>query len=44
MTIEAPLSNALLQALEDEGESGSVIGSIVERDFADGPSGVIKVV
>ncbi len=43
LTIEAPLANALLQALEDEGELGVVIGRITERDFADGPSGVIKV-
>jgi len=44
LTIEAPLANALLQALEDEGEQGAVIGRVVERDFADGPAGVIKVV
>lgn len=44
LTIEAPLAAALLQALEDEGESGSVVGRIVERDFADGPSGVITIV
>jgi selenide,water dikinase len=44
LTIEAPLANALLQALEDEGEQGAVIGRIVDREFADGPAGVIKVV
>lgn len=44
IAIEAPLANALLQALEDEGDTGTVIGRIVERDFADGPSGVVTVV
>lgn len=44
LAIEAPLANALLQALEDEGESGVIIGRIVERDFADGPAGAITVV
>jgi selenide,water dikinase len=44
LAIEAPLGNALLQALEDEGESGVVIGRMVERDFADGPAGVITIV
>jgi selenide,water dikinase len=44
LTIEAPLANALLQALEDERDRGAVIGRIVERDFSDGPSGVIKIV
>jgi hypothetical protein len=38
------LSAALLQALEDEGVAGAVIGRIVERDFADGPTGTIGVV
>jgi selenide,water dikinase len=44
IAIEAPLANALLQALEDEGDTGTVIGRIVERDFADGPSGVVTVI
>jgi len=44
MAIAAPLVNALLQALEDEGEKGYVIGRVVDREFADGPAGVIKVV
>ncbi len=44
VAVEAPLANALLQALEDEGESGRVIGRIVERDFSDGPTGMIAVV
>ncbi len=43
VTIESPLSAALLQALEEEGEDAAVIGRIVARDFADGPAGVIKV-
>jgi hypothetical protein len=33
----------LLQALADEGEEGAVIGRIVERNFADGPTGTINV-
>lgn len=44
IAVEAPLASALLQALEDEGETGSVIGRIVARDFADGPSGAVTVV
>ncbi len=44
LTIEAPLAEALLQALEDEGEHGVVVGQVLGRDFADGPNGVIKVV
>ncbi len=44
LTIEAPLANALLQALEDEGATGYVIGRVTDRDFSDGPTGVIKVV
>jgi len=43
VAIEAPLTNALLQALEDEGETGFVIGRIVERDFSDGPTGAVTV-
>ncbi len=43
LTIEAPLANALLQALDDEGEHGAVIGRIVARDFPDGPAGIIRI-
>ena len=43
ITIETPLADALLQALADEGEHGSIIGRIVEREFADGPTGAIDV-
>ena len=43
ITIEAPLADALLQALADEGEQGAVIGRVVERDFSDGPTGAIYV-
>ncbi len=44
MAVAAPLAQALLQALEDEKESGVVVGRIVERDFSDGPTGSIAVV
>ncbi len=44
MAVDAPLANATLQALQDEGVTGTVIGSITERTFADGPSGRISVV
>lgn len=44
LTVAAPLAAALLQACEEEGVAGSVIGRIVERDFADGPTGAITVV
>jgi len=43
ITIAAPLADALLQALSDEGEDGARIGRIVERDFADGPTGAVTV-
>lgn len=43
LTVEAPLAKALVQALNDEGAAGVIIGRIVDRDFADGPSGVIRV-
>jgi hypothetical protein len=43
LTVEAPLAKALVQALNDEGTAGVIIGRIVDRDFADGPSGVIRV-
>jgi selenophosphate synthase len=44
LTVETPLAKALLQALEDEESAAAVIGRIVERDFADGPTGAITVV
>lgn len=44
IAVDGPLAKALLQALEDEGETGVVIGRIVARDFSDGPSGAITVV
>ncbi len=44
LTIEQPLVAALLQALEDEGEHGVVIGRITERGFADGPVGAITTI
>jgi selenide,water dikinase len=43
MAIAAPLSGALLQALDEEGDKGVVIGRVTERDFADGPAGAISV-
>lgn len=43
LAVAAPLAKALVQALEDEGEVGHVIGQMRERDFADGPSGFIDV-
>jgi selenide,water dikinase len=44
VAVDAPLTSAFLQALEDEGDSGSVIGQVTERDFADGPTGAIDIV
>lgn len=44
LAVAGPLTKALLQALEDEGETGAVIGRVVTRDFSDGPSGAITVV
>jgi selenide,water dikinase len=44
LAVEAPLTKALLQAVADEGAAASVIGRIVARDFADGPTGAIRVV
>jgi selenophosphate synthase len=41
IAVDAPLADALLQALEDEETRGSVIGRIVERAFEHGPSGRI---
>ena len=44
IAIAAPLSGALLQALDEEGAEGVVVGRITERDFSDGPAGSITVV
>ena len=43
IAVDGPLVAALLQALEDEGERGEVVGRVMERDFADGPTGRITV-
>lgn len=43
IAVDEPLSDALVQALADEGVSGRVIGSIIERTFEEGPSGRISV-
>ena len=44
VAVDAPLQAAFLQALEDEGVIGAVVGRIRERTFADGPGGAIDVV
>ncbi len=43
IAVDAPLTAALLQALEDEGVVGHEIGSLTERTFEDGPGSVIRV-
>ncbi len=43
IAVDAPLTGALLQALEDEGVSGHEIGELTERVFADGPGSVIRM-
>ena len=43
LSVAEPLQAALVQALADEGEQAWVIGRMVERAFADGPSGRIRV-
>lgn len=43
VAVDAPLTGALLQALEDEGVGGTPIGTLEARSFADGPSGTIRV-
>jgi len=43
ISVDAPLQDALQQALVDEGVSGSAIGTITERTFEHGPSGQILV-
>lgn len=43
IAVDAPLTAALIQALEDEGVTGHRIGELTERTFEDGPSGVIRI-
>jgi len=43
MAVAAPLAKALLQALTEEGVTGTLVGRVVERQFSDGPSGRITV-
>lgn len=43
IAVDGPLVAALLQALEDEGERGEIIGRVVTREFADGPAGRITI-
>ncbi len=43
LAVDRPLLGALLQALEDEGVTAAVIGSVRERAFSDGPGGRITV-
>ncbi len=44
VAVDAPLEAAFLQALEDEGVTGVMIGRFRDREFADGPGGRIDVV
>lgn len=43
LCVDAPLEQALHAALIDEGTQGWTIGSVVEREFAHGPTGMIQV-
>ena len=43
IAVDAPLTAALLQALEEEGVAGHEIGELTERSFEDGPGSVIRV-
>jgi len=43
LAVDAPLVDALMQALDDVGTSGWRIGELTKRSFADGPSGQIQV-
>jgi selenide,water dikinase len=43
IAVEAPLTAALLQALEEEGVTGHDIGELTERSFEDGPGSVVRV-
>ena len=42
--VDRPLLAAFLQALDEEEVTGVVVGTIEERDFADGPTGTIRIV
>ena len=44
MAVSRELRAALLQALTEEGVTGTVIGEIAERQFAEGPSGRVTIV
>ena len=43
IAVDAPLTAALLQALEDEGVVGHTIGELRERKFEEGPTSFIRV-
>lgn len=43
LAVPRPLTGAFEQALDDEGTTGWRIGEIVERAFADGPAGAVRV-
>lgn len=43
LAVDAPLADALLLALVEEGVTGTAIGEVVERDFSHGPAGRIEV-
>ena len=43
ITVDSPLADALEQAFADVGVVGSRIGTIVSREFSDGPSGQIAL-
>lgn len=43
LAVDAPLVDALIQALDDTGTRGWQIGEVTERSFADGPSGQIRL-
>ena len=43
IAVDAPLTAALLQALEEEGVTGHDIGELTERSFEDGPGSVVRV-
>jgi len=43
LAVDAPLADALLQALSDAGATGWRVGTILERSFSDGPSGQIAI-
>jgi selenide, water dikinase len=43
LAVDAPLTDALHQALRDEGSEGWTVGSFIPREFAHGPSGQIEL-